>query len=105
MMTARENKMLQAPLENKAGMEPPKYRIPTGRVDAVVFARVLEDTGPVPVLDLRTWRRSPADVSEDAFQPTSQPPVIELQYVPGMLEAIARAAGLEVSVRERAEAA
>ena len=96
MRPATENKMLRPDalgLENKATTaEPVKYRVPTGQLDAQVFARVLDGGthGPVPLLDVRTWRRSPADVSEDAFTPTAGGVTIEAQFAPVLLEAIGR---------------
>jgi hypothetical protein len=102
---ASENKMLAGPVETKAT----RYRVPTGDVDARVFARVLdgETHGAVPVLDLRTFRRSPSEPSDkdDAFHPTGAGVTLELRFVPSLLEAIAKAAGLEVTVTEARVAA
>jgi hypothetical protein len=84
--TANENKMLpHANLENKG------QRVPTGQVDAEGRVRVLRD-GPVPLLDIRTFRRSPADVSADAFHPTAAAFTTELQYAEDLAEKILRAA-------------
>ena len=109
MISARENKMLRPEgLENKAtAAEPVKYRVPTGQLDAQVFARLLYGGthGAVPLLDVRTWRRSPAEVSEDAFQPTAAGVTIKAQFAPLLLEAIGKAAGLDVIVTERQAAA
>jgi hypothetical protein len=78
-----ENKL--APVaENKS------YRVPTGSVDEVVRVRLLEG-GPVPQLDIRTFRRSPSDLSEDAFRPTSHAVTIEAQFAVELVEAIQRA--------------
>jgi hypothetical protein len=51
-----ENKVLQTPTENKG------ERVPTGHVDAEVRVRRITD-GPVPTIDIRSSRRSPADPS------------------------------------------
>ncbi len=101
--TARENKMLTAEgtLEHKApAAAPVRYRVPTGELDAAVFARLLEagTHGAVPLLDLRVWRRSPAEVSDDAFLPTAAGVTVQAQFAPALLEAIAKAAGLRVTI-------
>ena len=102
MISARENKMLRPDgLENKAtAAAPAKYRAPTGEIDAAVFARVLDGGthGAVPVLEVRTWRRSPAEVSDDAFQPTGAGVTVQAQFAAPLLEAIAKAAGLRVTL-------
>jgi hypothetical protein len=90
-------------LENKAtAAEPVKYRVPTGQLDAQVFARVLYGGthGAVPLLDVRTWRRSPAEVSNgpEAFHPTAGGVTVQAQFAPLLLEAIAKAAGLRVTI-------
>jgi hypothetical protein len=84
--------------------EPVKYRCPTGELDAGVFARVLEGGthGAVPILDVRTWRRLPAEVSEDAFRPTAFGVTVQAQFAPVLLEAIASAAGLTVRIGKAA---
>ena len=47
--------------------------------------------GPVPTIDIRTFRRSPAEVSADAFLPTAAGVTIEAQYAELLLEAIQKA--------------
>jgi hypothetical protein len=99
---ATENKMLTPEaLENKAtAAAPVKSRYPTGELDAAVFARVIdgETHGRVPLLDVRQWRRSPVEVGEDAFRPTAFGVTVQAQFAPVLLEAIAKAAGLEGTV-------
>ena len=95
MRPATENKMLRPDalaLENKAtAAEPVKYRVPTGQLDAQVFARLLDGGthGAVTLLDVRTWRHSPAEVSNDpeAFHPTAGGVKVQVQFPPALLEA------------------
>jgi len=42
----------------------------THTVDAEGRVRIMRD-GPVPLLDISTFRRAPSDVSSDAFRPTA----------------------------------
>ena len=84
---AMEKKRLDlAMLERKGPASPARYRVPTGDVEARVFARRVEDGshGVVPVLDLRTFRRSPSEPSDkdDAFHPTAAGVTVELR-LPG----------------------
>ena len=79
-----ENKVLQTPTENQG------ERVPKGQVDAEVRVRRVTD-GPVPTIDIRTFRRSPAEVSADAFLPTAAGVTIEAQYAELLLEAIQKA--------------
>lgn len=85
---AIENKMLDAhaALENK---QDKGLRVPTGQIDAELRVRVNRD-GVLPVLDIRTFRRSPAEVSADAFHPTAGGVTLDLQYADLLLEAIAK---------------
>ena len=80
--------------------EPVRYRCPTGEVGAEIYARVLDGGthGTVPLLDVRTWRRSPADLSANAFHPTAAGLTVQAQFGPALLEAIAKAAGLRVTI-------
>jgi hypothetical protein len=88
-----ENKRMP-PAEHKT------HRCATGEIDREIRARLLDGGthGVVPLLDVRDWRRSPAEVSADAFTPTAAGVTVQAQYVPALLEAIASAAGLVVSV-------
>jgi hypothetical protein len=91
MRQAPENKMMAAPLENKA--EPEHWRIPSGyNVDREIRVRVMRD-GPVPLLDVRMFARSPAEVSNgaEAFHATGAGVACEPQFLPVLLEAIAKA--------------
>jgi hypothetical protein len=92
MLTGHENKMLAAEgRENKQDTpEDRGYRVPLGKVDAEGRVRIIHD-GPVPLLDIRTFRRSPADVSADAFRPTIAAFTLELQYADELIEAIQKA--------------
>jgi hypothetical protein len=45
----------------------------------------------VPLLDVRYWKRSPADVSADAFRPTAAGVTLELQYAGELIAAIKKA--------------
>jgi hypothetical protein len=78
-----ENKVMPA-VENKGA------RVPTGQVDAEGRVRILRD-GPVPLLDIRTFRRSPADVSAEAFHATASAFTCELQYADELIKAIQKA--------------
>lgn len=82
-----ENKALKADLENKA--EAPHFRCPTGRENAEVRVRKIDD-GPVPMLDIREFRRSPADLSNE-MHPTAHGIAVQVQYGEVLLEAIQRA--------------
>jgi hypothetical protein len=96
--TTRENKMLdRSAVENKAA-DVPSYRCPTGQVDAEIRVRVRHDSGPVPMLELVTCRRSPADVSAEAFHPTAHSVVIEAQFGEVLIAAIHRATGLSNTI-------
>jgi hypothetical protein len=88
--------------ENKMMAEPARYRCPTGEVDAVIFARQLDGGthGAAPLVDVREWRRSPAEVSEDGFHPTGAGFAVQAQFAPMLLEAIAKAAGLRIHVEQ-----
>ena len=63
------------------------HRVPTGHVDATVGVHVLDGPG-VPVLVISTWRRSPAEVSEDAFIEMQERVALQLHYAPLLLEQI-----------------
>jgi hypothetical protein len=87
--------------ENKATVaEPVRYRVPTGQLDAQVFVRRLDGGthGVVPTIDVRIWKRSPAEVDESAFLPTAAGVTTEEQFAPQLIEAIAAAAGLRVTI-------
>ena len=73
-----------------AAVENKGHRVPTGSVDAEGRVRVLRD-GPVPLLDIRTFRRSPADLSADAFHPTAAAFTCELQFAAELISAIEKA--------------
>lgn len=79
-----ENKILATPTENK------DERVPTGQIDAEVRVRRIED-GAVPTIDVRMWRRSPAELSADAFLPTAAGVTIEAQFAELLRAVIAKA--------------
>jgi hypothetical protein len=87
-----DTKMLRtAGLENKA--EPEHWRVPSGySVDREIRVRVMRD-GPVPLLDVRVFARSPAEVSNgaEAFHATGAGVACELQFLPVLLEALDKA--------------
>jgi hypothetical protein len=49
------------------------------------------DTGSVPQIDARVWKRSPAELSVDAFVPTAAGVSIEAQYAEELIAAIQKA--------------
>jgi hypothetical protein len=65
-------------------------RVPTGCLDATVGVHVLDGPG-VPVLVISMWRRSPAEVGEDAFIETAERVSLQLHYAPLLLEQIRKA--------------
>lgn len=65
-------------------------RVPTGSVDATVGVHVLDGSG-VPMLIISTWRRSPAEVGEDAFIETQEKVALQLHYAPLLQEQIRNA--------------
>jgi len=81
-----ENKMRSPAPENKGG-----FRVPTGELDRVLFVRVIAEDGALPVLDIRTAGRSPADFSDDCFRPTAAGVSIGLQFADALVEQIERA--------------
>jgi hypothetical protein len=85
--TQFENKMVQpTSLENKG-----HCRVPTGQIDAEVRVRAIQEEGAPDKLDVRMFRRSPADLSDDAFRPTAAGITLELQFADVLLEQIAKA--------------
>ena len=70
-----------------------EQRVPTGGVDAELRVRVLtDDPSGVPVLEIRTYRRAPYELSPKAFKPTDAAVRIQLQFAPVLVEAIKRVA-------------
>jgi hypothetical protein len=98
LAVSHENEPLHTPLDNKA----PKAdlqnrreaeaftRVPTGQADAGLRVRVLTD-GPVPRLDIRTFRRSPAKMSADAFPPAAAGVTLEAQFAEKLIATIQKA--------------
>jgi hypothetical protein len=91
-LQVRDNKALKVDLENKAA-DMPSYRCPTGRENAEVRVRKIDD-GPLPMLDIREFRRSPADLSNE-MHPTAHGVVIQAQYAEHLIEQIKAAIGAE----------
>jgi hypothetical protein len=92
--TQHENKMLGTgalALENK--QEDRGIRVRTGQIDAELRVRRLEGLDfPVPLVDVRMFRQSPADVSADAFHATAAGVSLEAKFLPALLEALAKVA-------------
>jgi hypothetical protein len=62
-------------------------------VDAEVRVRIILDpTSGIPILDVRTWRRSPCECSATAFTPTAAGIAIQAQFAEVLCDAIHRAA-------------
>ena len=70
----------------------PGYRAPSGAVDTELRVQMLrEHPSGVPHLEIALWRRSPCDVSPQAFHPTAEPVCLQAQFGPALLRAIQRA--------------
>jgi hypothetical protein len=66
------------------------HRVPTGCLDRVLGVRV-DTSSAVPELVITTWRRSPADVGEDAFIETAEAVRCQIQFSGLLLEQIRHA--------------
>jgi hypothetical protein len=77
-------------------------RCPTGwSVDAEVRVSVREDRTPAE-LEVRLYRRSPSDLSADAFTATGAGFSVQLQFAETLIEAISKAAAAHPSTEDAA---
>jgi len=65
----------------------PYSRVPTGEIDRELGVSVSTDA-PVPVVQIRTYRRSPCELSDTGFAPTDEPVRLELQFAELLADAI-----------------